>query len=66
MAKVVGIDLVEVNPLVDPTYVSALVAVRVLGEALTGIAMRKKGITDPNYRAPLWINHDVPLGDGKD
>ena len=59
---VVGVDLVEVNPLVDPTYVSSLVAVRTLGEALTGIAMNKKGIKDPNYRDPKWKAHDVPLG----
>ena len=59
--KVVGIDLVEVNPLTDPTYRSKLVAVRILRELLTGIAMRKKGITDPNYLDPLWVDHGVPL-----
>lgn len=59
--EIVGIDLVEVNPIVDQTYLTALVAVRTLGEALTGIAMRKKGITDPHYRDPLWKNHGVPL-----
>ena len=59
--KIVGIDLVEVNPLVDPTYLSSLVAVRVLGEALTGIAMHKKGIKDPQYLAPDWVNHGVKL-----
>jgi agmatinase len=59
--KVVGIDLVEVNPLVDPTYRSKLVAVRILRELLTGIAMRKKGITDPYYLDPDWVDHDVPL-----
>ena len=59
---VVGVDLVEVNPLTDPSYVSSLVAVRTLGEALTGIAMNKKGINDPNYRDPKWKAHDVPFG----
>lgn len=57
--KVVGIDLVEVNPLTDPTYRSKLVAVRILREMLTGIAMRRKGITDPRYDDPLWTDHGV-------
>lgn len=52
--KIVGVELVELNPIVDPTYRSKLVAVRMLREVLTGIAMRKKGITDPYYVDPLW------------
>ena len=60
--QVVGIDLVEVNPIVDSSYLGPLVATSILREALTGIAMRKKGITDPYYRDPKWISHDVPLG----
>ncbi len=59
--EIVGVDLVEVNPIVDQTYLTALVAVRTLGEVLTGIAMRKKGITDPHYRDPHWKDHGVPL-----
>lgn len=59
--KIVGIDLVEVNPLVDPTYRTKLVAVRILRELLTGIAMRKKGMTDPMYLDPQWIDHGVPV-----
>ncbi len=61
--KVVGVDLVELNPLTDHTYRSGLVAVRILREVLTGIAMRKKGITDPMYLDKEWTDHDVPLGD---
>ena len=57
--KVVGIDLVEVNPLTDPTYRSAQVANRILREILTGMAMRKVGITDPFYMDPLWEDHGV-------
>ena len=63
--KIVGIDLVEVNPLVDPTYRSKLVAVRILRELLTGVAMREMGITDPTYLDPLWTDHDVPTGGGR-
>ena len=61
--KVVGVELVELNPLTDHTYRSPLVAVRMLREVLTGIAMRKKGITDPMYLEKLWTDHDVPMGE---
>ncbi|ETX08248.1 agmatinase family protein [Candidatus Entotheonella palauensis] len=60
-AEIVGVDLVEVNPIVDQTYRSKLVALRALREVLTGIAMRKQGITDPFYVDPLWADHGVPL-----
>ncbi|MEA3274198.1 MAG: agmatinase family protein [Pseudomonadota bacterium] len=60
--KVVGIDLVELNPVVDPTYRSKLVAVRILRELLTGVAMHKKGITDPYYIDPLWEDNGVAAG----
>jgi agmatinase len=63
--KVVGIELVEVNPLTDPTYRTKQVAVRILRELLTGVAMRELGITDPMYLDPLWTDHDVPVGGGR-
>ncbi len=53
----VGFELVELNPLVDPGYTSAQNANRILAECLTGIAMRKKGITDPKYLSPLTTEH---------
>ncbi len=55
---VVGMEIVELNPVVDPTYRSKLVAVRAMREMLTGIAMRKSGITDPFYVDPLWGEWD--------
>ncbi len=61
--KVVGVELVELNPLTDHTYRSGLVAIRTLREVLTGIAMRKKGITDVDYLDKMWTDHDVPLGE---
>lgn len=54
--KLVGFELVELNPLVDPGYTSALNANRILRECLTGIAMNKEGITDPHYLAPLTVD----------
>jgi agmatinase len=58
--NLVGIELVEVNPLVDPTYVTPLVANRCARELLTGIAMRRLGITDPWYLAPEALDHGQP------
>ena len=55
--NVVGMELVEVNPLVDTTYRSRQVAVRILRELMTGVALRKKGITDPYYADPKWVRH---------
>jgi len=54
---IVGFELVELNPLVDPGYTTAQNSNRVLYECLTGIAMRKLGISDPNYLSPLTTEH---------
>jgi agmatinase len=58
--NLVGFDLVELNPLVDPGYTTALNANRLIQECLTGIAMRKKGITRPDYLSPLTVEHGRP------
>jgi agmatinase len=58
--EIVGAELVEVNPLVDQSYRTSLMAVRILRELLTGIALRRKGITDPFYVDRDWIGHKVP------
>ena len=55
--NVVGFELVELNPLVDPGYTSAQNADRGLQECLTGIAMRKRGLTEPHYQSPLTVDH---------
>jgi len=56
-SNVVGFELVELNPLVDPTYVSAMNANRIVRECLTGMAMRKLGLTDKHYLSPLSTDH---------
>jgi len=56
-SNVVGFELVELAPMVDPTYVSAMNANRLIRECLTGIAMRKKGLTEPHYLSPLSKSH---------
>ena len=56
-SNVVGFELVELAPMLDPTYVSALNANRLIKECLTGVAMRKQGLTDPHYLSPLSKEH---------
>ena len=56
-SNVVGFELVELSPHMDPTYVSALNANRIVRECLTGMAMRKKGLTEPGYLSPLTKTH---------
>ncbi|MGH7267767.1 MAG: agmatinase family protein [Candidatus Rokuibacteriota bacterium] len=46
---VVGIDVVEMNPLVDPGYTTALNVNRCIREMLVGLALRKQGIKTPDY-----------------
>ncbi|MDX1480649.1 MAG: agmatinase family protein, partial [Woeseiaceae bacterium] len=57
MNEIVGFELVELNPLVDPGYTTALNATRIVGECLTGIAMRKRGITEKGFLSPLTTEH---------
>lgn len=56
-SNVIGFEIVELAPLMDPTYVSALNANRTIRECLTGIAMRKQGLTEPDYKSPLTVSH---------
>jgi agmatinase len=58
----VGFELVELSPHMDPTYVSALNANRIVRECLTGVAMNRRGLTQPNYKSPLSVTHgqDAP------
>lgn len=57
MNNVVGFELVELNPLVDPGYTTAMNAARVMKECLNGIALRKRGLTEKNYLSPLTTEH---------
>ncbi|MGW3910255.1 arginase family protein [Streptomyces sp. NPDC005070] len=49
---VVGMEVVEVVPDLDPGYTTTMNARRAIFEALTGIAMRRKGLPGPDYLAP--------------
>ncbi len=57
-SNVVGFELVELSPIIDPTYLSALNANRLIKECMTGMAMRKKGLTEPHYLSPLTEHHN--------
>ena len=50
---IVGMEVVEVAPAHDPGYTTALNAHRIVLEALTGLAMRKKGIKGRHYLHPV-------------
>ena len=57
-SNVIGFELVEFNPLADPSkHLTANNANRIVRECLTGIAMRKKGLTQDNYLSPLTKSH---------
>ncbi len=49
---VVGLEVVEVAPLLAPGYATAMYARRAILEALSGLAQRRLGLPGPNYRHP--------------
>jgi agmatinase len=50
---IVGMDVVEVSPPYDgPASITALLAHRAVREAMTGMAMRRIGLTEPDYLDP--------------
>jgi agmatinase len=59
---VVGFEVVEVAPHLDPGYTTAMYARRAILEALTGIAQRKLGITEKNYLDPVMAGK-VPFAE---
>jgi agmatinase len=59
-SNVVGFELVELLPYRDPGYTTTLNSERLIRECLVGIAMRKKGITEPHYLSPYTVD------DGRD
>ena len=52
-APVVGMEIVEVAPYLDPGYTTVMYARRAILEAMTGVAQRKLGITEKNYLHPV-------------
>jgi len=60
--NVVGMELVEVAPGHDPGYTTALNGLRIIQEAITGLAMRRKGLTEPHYLDPRRSGQDPVEG----
>ena len=58
--NVIGFELVELAPNLDPTYRSAMNANYIVNACLTGVAMRKMGITEENYISDLTGQHNQP------
>lgn len=63
---VVGMELVEVAPAHDPGYTTALNGLRVIQEAITGLAMRKLGLKEPHYLDPRTSGQDPVPGQRTD
>ncbi|WOJ94570.1 agmatinase family protein [Congregibacter variabilis] len=59
-SDLIGFEIVELDPLLDNTYRSALNANYIMHACLTGIAMRKTGITDGSYLSELSTEDQQP------
>ncbi len=54
--KVVGFEILDVAPMLDLSYATALNANYIMHACLTGIALHKKGLTQADYLSPLTSN----------
>lgn len=54
--NVVGVEIVELRPDSDPGYTTMLNSKAILRQCLNGLAMRKKGLTEPGYLHPDIID----------
>jgi agmatinase len=54
--ELVGFDIVEIAPALDPTYTTALHSAAIIKACLVGVAMRKLG-HDIDYLNPVTIDH---------
>lgn len=54
--NVVGVELVEIRPDSDPGYTTMLNTKALLRQCLNGLAVRKAGITEPNYLNPEIVD----------
>lgn len=57
--NVVGIEIVEIRPDSDPGYTTMLNSKAILRQCLNGLAMRKKGLTQPGYLNPDIVDDGV-------
>lgn len=58
-SNVVGFDLIELHPALDPTYMTVLNSAHILKACLTGLAMNKEGLTGKHYLSPVSSEHAI-------
>ena len=58
-SNVVGFDLVELHPALDPTYKTSLNSAHIIKACITGLAMREEGLTAEHYLSPLASEHAI-------
>ena len=58
-SNVVGFDLVELHPALDPTYKTTLNSAHIVKACLTGLAMNREGIDEAHYLSPLSSEHAI-------
>jgi len=58
-SNVVGFDLLELHPALDPTYKTTLNSAYIIKACLTGLAMNKEGMTEKHYLSPLSSEHAI-------
>jgi len=58
-SNVVGFDLVELHPALDPTYATTLNSAYIIKACLTGLAMNKQGLKASYYLSPLSSEHAI-------
>ena len=56
-SNVVGFDLVELHPALDPTYKTTLNSAHIVKACLTGLALNRDGRTSPHYLSPVASEH---------
>ena len=56
-SNVVGFDLVELHPALDPTYKTTLNSAHIIKACLVGLAMNREGLTEKHYLSPLSSEH---------
>jgi len=54
---VAGFELMDLAPMLDLSYVSAMNANYMMNACLSGVAMRKVGLTQDGYLDPLTVDH---------
>lgn len=55
--QIAGFEIMDLAPMLDLSYVSAMNANYMMNACLSGVAMRKAGLDEDNYLDPMTIDH---------